>query len=423
MIDELIEWLKTNKIEYKEVDNEVLTVAGLGDVYYEDTEQIKSIFRTNSEGDVEFNLIEDATELANEGIYYIAFRFGDNFYYYDTREEFKLNILKYIGERERTQHTNENYCNLGSHTAFELLNGSFLCKDWVKKAKYLGHKSIGICDKNTMAACYNLQKECEAEGITPVFGYSLDFICNGEKVGAKVYVQTQEGLRHLLRIQKDIMVDNPEQATIQYEDLIELSEGIVIVLDKYSAQWIKDNTDKVNELIEHFDNVFFQVDFTEYKAERIDVLVLNSMATYFKDLYNSTKVRPILISDAYYLDKDDCNNKIVLNKIATGAAHAQSNEQYYKDIDEQYEYFKNIFSDKWDVDVIFKECCDNIGIITSGAKARFENTRNFMPAYDLTEDEKKKYGTAHNMFCQLLEEGLEKLVPKEKQKQYRELIS
>lgn len=110
MIDELIEWLKTNKIEYKEVDNEVLTVAGLGDVYYEDTEQIKSIFRTNSEGDVEFNLIEDATELANEGIYYIAFRFGDNFYYYDTREEFKLNILKYIGERERTQCTNENYC-------------------------------------------------------------------------------------------------------------------------------------------------------------------------------------------------------------------------------------------------------------------------------------------------------------------------
>lgn len=53
------------------------------------------------------------------------------------------------------------------------------------------------------------------------------------------------------------------------------------------------------------------------------------------------------------------------------------------------------------------------------AVARFDNTRNYMPKYDMTDEEKAKYGTTHNMFNQLLEEGLQRLVPPEKQEQYR----
>lgn len=62
------------------------------------------------------------------------------------RQEFKLNILKYVGKRKPTQRATE-FVNLGVHTPFELLNGSFMPQMWVQKAKYLGHKAIGICDK------------------------------------------------------------------------------------------------------------------------------------------------------------------------------------------------------------------------------------------------------------------------------------
>ena len=46
-------------------------------------------------------------------------------------------------------------------------------------------------------------------------------------------------------------------------------------------------------------------------------------------------------------------------------------------------------------------------------------TRNYMPKYDMTPEEQQKYGTVHNMFNKLLEEGLEKLAPKDKIDQYR----
>jgi DNA polymerase-3 subunit alpha len=40
----------------------------------------------------------------------------------------------------------------------------------------------------------------------------------------------------------------------------------------------------------------------------------------------------------------------------------------------------------------------------------------------MTPEEKKKYGTTHNMFLQLIEEGFKKLVPEGEEEKYRERI-
>ena len=64
------------------------------------------------------------------------------------------------------------------------------------------------------------------------------------------------------------------------------------------------------------------------------------------------------------------------------------------------------------------DLCNNALYVLENANASFENTRNFMPEYDMTEEEREAYGTRHNMFCELLEEGLQRLIPKEDQDRY-----
>lgn len=415
---ELLEWLAANKIQYVQIDGEAIEIPGLGKLYFEDTARLNSIFRLNKEGEIVFNSMEEPSILRVEDINYIVFKFGDNWYYYDTSGEFALNILKYVGEHSPLQHPVE-IVNLGVHTAYELLNGSCLLKDWVSKAKFLGHKAIGICDRNTMAAAYSLQKEAEAAGMKYVFGYSLAVSYGNEKVDAKVYVQTQKGLRNLMRIQKAVMVDSKDQ-TISFNELSERGEGNVLVWDKLSSGWISSHETLVKDIDAKFDGAYYQVDLSEYKAERIDVKVLEAQKKYFDKLY--AWLPPVLITDAYYLDKSDAKNKIILNKIAEGAAHEQSDEQYFKDADEHYELFQELFDPgKWDIDTLFNECVSNANSIASNANARFENDRNFMPEYMMTPEEKAKYGTTHNMFNQLLEEGFERLVPKDaaSQEKYR----
>ena len=422
MSNELLEWLDANKIQYEILDDEVVNVEGLGKMYYEDTNLISSIFRTDLQNNVKFNATENIETLHDEEIFYIVFKFGDNWYYYDTRKEFKFNILKYIGTRKKCEH-DQPFVNLGVHTPYELLNGSFSIGDWVKKAKYLGQKAIGICDYNTMAGALVLQKECLSAGISPVFGYSLTFTDGVDKVGAKIYCQTQNGLQNLLRIQKAINVDSTDKI-IDLVELLNRGEGNVIVFDKYSSVWLHGIGDKINKFLDSFDDCYYQLDLSEFKAERIDIRVLESTKYYFDNLYDNGTVPPVLISDCYYLDKDDAKNKIILNKIAEGAAHEQSDDQYFKDLDEHWATFEPLFDkDEWeDIEDIFNYACENTVVIADGAKALFETDRNFMPQYDMTDKEKERWGDRHSMFLGLLKEGFDKLVPEEKKEVYKKRL-
>lgn len=421
-ITELYDWLNNNKIQYSIIDSDVIEIPDFGKAYFQDTERssYNSIFRKDMNGNLIFNSLVRPEELLNDGIEYIVFKFGNNFYYHNINNEFTLNILKYVGKRTELTH-NIPFVNLGVHTPFELLNGSFMPEEWIHKAKYLGHTGLGICDYNTMAACFIFQKDCDAAGIKPVFGYSLTVEAEGFKFGAKVYVQTQRGFRNLLRIQKAIMVDNVEIKTIDISELLNRAEGNALVLDKYAPISFAGHLDVVDALTRAFDRIYYQVDLSEYKAERIDIRVLEATKSYFHNWYhNEYMPRPILLSDCYYLDQSDAKNKIILNKVAEGAAHEQSNDQYFKDADEHYALFEAMFdSNAWDVDFLFKECAANTFEIANHAEGRMDTTRNYMPKYDMTPEEKEKYGTAHNMFNQILEEGLQRLIPDSRREEYR----
>lgn len=421
MSSDLLDWLNNNKMCFNILDEDVIEIIGFGKMYYEDTSMIKSIFRTDADNNVKFNTMENIQTLQDEGINYIVFQFGDNWYYYDIRKDFEFQILKYIGKRKEQIH-NQEFVNLGVHTPFELLNGSFSLTEWIKKTKHLGQKALGICDYNTMAATLILQKECEVAGIQWIFGYSLTFTDGIEKIDAKIYCQSQQGLQNLLRIQKCINVDS-ENKVIELQDLLKYGAGNIIVFSKYSSFWLKQVWDSLDMFFEHFDDCFYQLDLSEFKAERIDIKVLDATKYYFDHIYYTGELPPVLICDCYYLDKDDAKNKIILNKISEGAAHEQSDDQYFKDLDEHWQTISSLFDeDKWDVEGIFNWACENTVQIANGAKARYETDRNFMPQYDMTNYEKSKYANRHEMFLSLLKEGFNKLVPKGKEEIYRKQL-
>lgn len=417
----LKEWLVCQKIEFEFTDDEVVNIPGFGKMYIEEFSLVDSIFK-GEEGHLQLNLQEIPEVLMEENIFHVAFPFGNNWYYHDLREKFKFNILKYIGKRNLKKHT--PFVNLGVHSPFELLNGSGDIADWVKKAKYLGHEAIGICDKNTMAATLNLQKECEKAGIKHVFGYTLSLIHEDECVEMKIYCQNQNGLQNLLRIQKAIMVDSPNN-TIGITELIRYAEGNILVFGKLSSFWMSKYPGIVEEIKAKFGNTYYQIDLSEYKAERIDVEVLKSTRHFFENFYRDKDfvIEPILISDSYYLDKDDARNKIILNKIAQGAAHEQSDDQYFKDIDDHFQTFASLFdSNRWNIESLFERLCRNTVIVAKQAEAHFETGRMYMPEYIMLPEEKDKYINKHEMFLQLIETGLQEKIPVQDHVKYRERL-
>lgn len=423
MIQELPAWLDSHNIDYRIVDTEVVDIPGFGRLFTADLSGVDSIFRGEGDNPV-FNLMERPEVLMEEGIFHVAFPFGRNWYYYDLRETFRFNILKYIGRPKPPKH-DIPFVNLGIHTPYELLNASGSLETWCRKAKWLGHTAVGICDRNTMAATLNLQKECAKAGLKHVFGYTLTMLHDDEPVEVKIYALNDDGLHNLLRIQRAVMVDS-EQNVLGYDRLLACAAGCVLVFATGSACWMTSHPRHVERIRQGFEAVYYQVDGSEYKADRIDRERLLALKHYFEKCYDAATdtyaVEPVLITDCYYPDRDDAVSKIVLNKIASGAAHGQSDDQYFKSVDEHYDTLRPLFSDRWDFDTLFRRMCRHTVEIAGQADAAFETGRMFMPEYGMREEERVKYGDRRTMFLRLLDEGLAAKVPTPEHERYQERL-
>ncbi len=423
MMQELTQWLDAQNIDYTVIDDEVVDIPNFGKMFLADLSGVGTIFK-GKDDNLQFNLMENPDVLQEEEIFFVAFPFGNNWYYYDLREEFRFNILKHIGKPKPSKH-NIPFVNLGIHTSFELLNATGSLDGYCRKAKWLGHSAIGICDRNTMAATLNLQKECAKAGLKHIFGYSLTMLHYETKVDVKLYALTNEGLHNLLQIQRVLMVDS-ENATIEYSKLLCYTKGCALVLGTLSAYWIADNCRIIEHLKERFDMLFYQVDANEYKADRIDREQLNALKHYFENCYDvindSFTVEPILITDCYYIDRDESSSRLVVNKIATGAAHRQSEEQYFKSVVEHYNTLRPLFTEKWDFDRLFEHMCRHSVEIAERADAAFETGKMFMPEYMMRPDEQERYGDRRTMFLRLLDEELCKKIPEANHKVYRERL-
>lgn len=427
----LNDWLDNHHITYT-IRHDLLIIPGFGRCLIH-AEYDHIFMQDKTTGEVVFNYAENPAFLKGDDIFYVVFPFGNRWFYVDIRDEpasQQFHVLQWVGDTPK-QETKVDFYPLGIHTGYELLNGSGLMSDWCKKAKWLGYKGLGVTDKNTLAATLDLQTSASSKDMRYIFGYSTSVDLGSERIGIKLYAHTQKGFRNLLRVQKVVGVDNADDKRIGYVDLLNLSEGCVLVFDKWCGGWlanqIKDGLDCLDSFIKAFDGwVYFQVDVTEYKADRIDSQVLISQKDYFDTFYQGKlnylkNVRPVLIQDIYYIDQEDWKNKILLNKVDVGAAHEQSDRQYMKTLDELYDEFAAVFSDKYSDDV-FDDMCYATADIIENAEASYDLTENYAPRYDMTPEEKEKYGNTYNMFNTLLEEGFKKLVPEGQEELYRERI-
>ena len=58
MMQELIQWLDAQNIEYTTIDNEVIEIPNFGKMFLADLSGVESIFKSK-DGDVRFNLMEN----------------------------------------------------------------------------------------------------------------------------------------------------------------------------------------------------------------------------------------------------------------------------------------------------------------------------------------------------------------------------
>ena len=192
----------------------------------------------------------------------------------------------------------------------------------------------------------------------------------------------------------------------------------------FSNDWIPGESE-FNEFNERFKNVFYQLETTEYSSDQIDLHYLGFTDEYLKKWGNDGKLRPILISDSYYVNQGDNIVKKTLNMIDYGSTSLQSKEQFFRPLEYHFDKLDPLFKEK-DLDCfddIFDEAVLNTMKIAVKSDFEIETRYLFMPEYELDVTEKSKYKDKYELFWDIIDSNWADRVPEGKDDEYEDRLN
>ena len=434
MIDEKLDkWIQDNKMIASDStlgDSDVIIIEDVGKFLY-----LHPFDGNVIDEDFAFSMSDEEFTICDEKqVDYILFCFGGKFYYSSLKEDRnkyseiiykpEFNDFKYLGRCSEEEIM--PFVHLGVHDEYEVMNGSGNDKLWAKKASFLGHKALGLADKNTLAGTIAFQDACDKYKLQPIIGetivvakdYDPTSVNLPETYELKLFVVNDKGWENLLWISKEINVTY--KGFIPDSVLYEYTNGLVCVIPPVSLfNAISNDYNSARKLLRKykslFDDVYYQIDTVEYSSSSLFKKHLSSIDRYLCNFRN--KIKPIVINDAYYLDEEEHDLKAMLNKI-TGKAAPESKNQYFKSVGDTLESY-----DEWleDVEPLFEAIVDGIGNTNQLAelcKFRINNSERKIPKFEVDDPEA--------LFFDVLQKGIdEKLVgkiPEEKMDEYMKRI-
>lgn len=415
--DSLHNWVSVNKMVISEStmgDSDIIIIDGVGKFLY-----IHPFDGNIIDEDMGLVMTDEEFTLCDEKqVDYILFEFGKRFYYTPLKQDrskyndliFKpeFNDFKFLGKCSEQEIM--PFVHLGVHDEYEVMNGSGNDKLWAKKASFLGHKALGLANRNTLASTLAFQDACEKYKIKPIIGetvvvakdYDSDSNALPETFELKLYVTNNTGWYNLLKINTKINVDY--NGFIPDEVLYQHSDGLIAVIPPTSlfnhiSEDIKAGTALIKLYKKIFVDVYYQIDTREYASSSLFKKHLANIDRYLCNYRN--KIKPILINDAYYLDEEEHDLKPMLNKV-TGKVSAETLNQYFKSVGDTFTSY-----DEWldDVEPLFDaitEGISNTNVLSESCDFYINNSERKIPRFEVDDPE--------SLFFDVLQKGIEKKI-------------
>lgn len=364
----------------------------------------------------EFLIVNESTPIVDEDFDFLprtkmevdgfVYEFGGRWYLQDLEEEeLQMNELVYYHKAIQALPTDSF---LGIRSGYELLNGMGLYEDWVRKANFLNVKTLGICEKNTLAGVIVFQNTCKQNGIKSIIGMTIT-VKGLETFDIKCYAMNFQGWQNLLKFNSKINVEKNNH--IELDFLKENKLGLFIVADPKSMDF---NEVENNNLDWYVD--FYQLDTANFLSEEKDSWYINNLERFIK-----SDLEPIAITDAFYLEQRDFEFREELWKVAK-AFDDRTDNQYFKTKDQ---YVKELFmmfedgNDSWKK--LFKKSLENESRLVKDCNFEYDTDTRHLPKYVMTEKEAQEFDTNEQLFLKLCTDGFKSKNLKDPEKYLKRL--
>lgn len=324
------------------------------------------------------------------------YQFGGHFYIQEG-EEVSLDRLIYKGKAVQ-KIPMQSFISI--HSGNELLNGVSLYGDWIKKAKFLGIKNLGICEKKTLAGVIDFQNQCKKNDINSIIGMTIPVKGKGEDpYDLKAYVKDFQGWQNLLKFNSLLNVE--EQLFVLEEIVEKYQEGLIFILDPKTIDF-----KNIPPFIK-----YYNVDTVKFEDEEKDLSFFNNLGEFLQ-----SDLLPVCAYDAYYLEQEDWIVRERLWGIAKSFDFKTKN-QHFKNYDEFARELILLFEkDNKSWIKLFKSSIENLNTIVSECQFEYDTTSRHLPAYIMTREEQENFDSNEELFMHLIKKGFKdrKIVHAEK---------
>ena len=336
----------------------------------------QSIVIVDDEGD-----FSPVTDLQVDGFVY---EFGGRWYLQTNNEELEMTELAYIGIANEKVITKSF---LGIRSGYELMNGMGLYKDWIAKGKFLGVEALAICERNTLSGVLAFQNACVQNDIKPIIGMTISL--SGSDI--KLYAQNFQGWLNLLKFNEVINVK--QEMFITQEQLRANIEGLILVVDPKSMTFV--DTKEIKDLVN-----YYQLDTVNFTNGDRDFDYMNNLEDYIK-----SDLKPISITDAFYLEADDYRTREALWTI-NKAFDDKTNNQFFKSKTQYARELVQMF-DSQDKSWIqlYKRAVANESELVDLCDFKYDTDTRHLPKYVMTAEESASHDTNEKLFMSIIKKG------------------
>lgn len=230
----------------------------------------------------------------------------------------------------------KGFGHLHVHTEYSTLDGMSKVKELISRVKELKQEFIAITDHASMGGHYEFEKECNAQGIKPIFGCEFymskgDNACK-EDQGYHIiaFAKNQEGLQNLYKLQARAYKENfYRKPHINFKMLSELKEGLIIssaCIGGVIGQLTLDNPLQAKIEAKKYKDEFGDDFYLEIQPNDIpDQWIMNKEVM---KIAKELDIKLIATNDIHYVRKEDAKIHEVLLALQVG--QKMNNEKRFK---------------------------------------------------------------------------------------------
>ena len=311
------------------------------------------------------------------------------------------------------------FINLHVHSEYSLLDGACRIKDMVSRAKEMGQTALAVTDHGNMYAAVDFYNECNAQGIKPIIGCEVYVAPRSrfDKSAGAMYrpyhlillCKNETGYKNLIKMVSLGFTEGfYSKPRVDTELIKEHSEGLICLSGCVAGEIPR------------------KISSGDYDAARETALLYNSIfgqGNFYIEVQNhgiseEAKVLPALLrlsaetgiplaatNDTHYVRKEDAKIQRILLAIQTNTLLSENipiafpNDEFYlKSEDEMRTLFRGA-----------QQAVDNTAKIAEMCDFKMEFGVLKLPRFDLSEDQKKRFGNDNiTFFTNMCRYGLKK---------------